>query len=461
MSDPRRTLPSVSALLERDAIRALLEQAPRSVVVDAVRATIDGARTGSGVPRNDAEWAAAITAALGRAQRPSLRRVVNATGVVLHTNLGRAPLAQVAVEAIARTAAGYTNLEYDVDSGSRGSRYAHCVSLLRELTSAEDALVVNNNAAALVLALNTLAVGKGALISRGELVEIGGSFRIPDIMERSGARLVEVGTTNRTHASDYEDALRGDGGAAGAAGAVGVVGVVLKVHRSNFAMEGFVAEVDARALAALATSHGVPLVHDLGSGLLIPLDDMGLSGEPTASDAVRGGAALVTMSGDKLLGGPQAGIVIGKREVVQRLRENPLLRALRVDKLTIAALEATLMLYRERERAVREIPILAMLSRTLGELRARGEALRARLGNVPEVVESHASVGGGAFPNTRIPSIALAFANDARALEERLRFGEPAVIGRMADGRLLLDLRTVPPNEDQLLVAAVLAALNS
>ena len=449
MSDPRRNLPSVSALLERDAIRALLEQAPRSVVVDAVRATIESARTGSGVPQNDGEWAAAISSALARAQRPSLRRVVNATGVVLHTNLGRAPLAQAAIDAIERTATGYTNLEYDVDSGSRGSRYAHCVSFLRELTGAEDALVVNNNAAALVLALNTLAFGKDALISRGELVEIGGSFRIPDIMERSGARLVEVGTTNRTHPGDYEKALQ-DG-----------AGAVLKVHRSNFAMEGFVAEVEARALAALAKSHGVPLIHDLGSGLLIPLDDIGLSGEPTASDAVRGGAAVVTMSGDKLLGGPQAGIVVGTRETVRRLRENPLLRALRVDKLTIAALEATLALYREPERARREIPILAMLSRSIGDLRTRADTLRARLDKVPSVVESDASVGGGAFPSTRIPSIALAFRDHARTLEERLRLGETAVIGRIADGLLLLDLRTVQPGEEDVFVAAIRAALQT
>jgi len=449
VTDPRRKLPSVSALLERDAIRALLEQAPRSVVVDAVRATIDGARAGSSVPRDDTEWAAAVTSALDRAQRPSLRRVINASGVVLHTNLGRAPLAAAAIDAMQRAATGYTNLEYDVETGSRGSRYAHCVALLRELTGAEDALVVNNNAAALVLALNTLASKRDVVISRGELVEIGGSFRIPDIMERSGARLVEVGTTNRTHLSDYESAITGD------------VGVVMKVHRSNFAMEGFVADVDARTLAASLAPHGVPLVHDLGSGLLIPLDDIGLTGEPTAADAMRSGAALVTMSGDKLLGGPQAGIIVGSSALVKRLRENPLLRALRVDKLTIAALEATLALYREPQRAKREVPVLAMLSRSVAELRTRAEALEETLGGAARVVESDASVGGGAFPNTRIPSVALAFARDARALERRLRLGEPAVIGRIADGHLLIDVRTVQPGEDEMLAAAIRAALAS
>jgi L-seryl-tRNA(Ser) seleniumtransferase len=451
MSDPRRGLPSVSALLEREAIRALFDRAPRPVVVDAVREAIDDVRRGAARPASDAGWADAVAAALARAQRPSLRRVINATGVVLHTNLGRAPLASSAIDAAARVAAGYANLEYDIDRGARGSRYVHCVALLRELTGAEEALVVNNNAAALVLVLNTLAMGRAVVISRGELVEIGGSFRIPDIMEKSGARLVEVGTTNRTHAQDYERALEPD------------VGAVMKVHRSNFAMEGFVAEVDARALAALLAPHGIPLVHDLGSGLLIPLDDIGLTGEPTASDAVRAGASLVTMSGDKLLGGPQAGIIVGSAELVKRVRENPLTRALRVDKITLAALEATLALYRDPATALRDVPVLAMLGRTITELRTRATALRDRLGRETgaEIVDSIASVGGGAFPNTGIPSVAIALGRDAQQLEERLRLGDPSVIGRLADGRLLIDLRTVQPDEDDSVAGAVREALAS
>lgn len=446
MTDRRRKLPSVNALLERDAIRALLGSAPRSVVVDAVRATVAQARSGAAIPRSDTEWAAAISATLERAQRPSLRRVINATGVVLHTNLGRAPLARAAIDAMESAAAGYTNLEYDIESGARGSRYDHCVALLCALTGAEDALVVNNNAAALVLALNTLAADRGVVISRGELVEIGGSFRIPEIMERSGARLIEIGTTNRTHLADYETALDGD------------VGAVMKVHRSNFAMEGFVAEVEPRALAQLLAPRGVPLVHDLGSGLLIPLDEIGLAGEPTAASAVRTGAALVTMSGDKLLGGPQAGIIVGAGEMIRRLRKNPLLRSLRVDKLTIAALEATLLLYRDPARAHREVPVLAMLSRSLGELRARAESLRLMFPGIT-IVESEASVGGGAFPNARIPSVALAIDGDVESLERRLRHGDPAVLGRIADGRLLIDLRAVQPSEDELLEAALRVAL--
>jgi L-seryl-tRNA(Ser) seleniumtransferase len=448
VNDPRRKLPSVSALLERQSVRALLDRAPRSVVVDAIRAAIDDARAAESGPRDDVQWDAAITAALERAQTPSLRRVINATGVVLHTNLGRAPLAAVAVEAMQRAASGYSNLEYDIDRGTRGSRYTHCVSLLRELTGAEDALVVNNNAAAIVLALNTFAAGRAAVISRGELVEIGGSFRIPDIMERSGARLLEIGTTNRTHLSDYE-------------AAIGLhTAVILKVHRSNFAMEGFVADVDARVLAKLATERGVPLIHDLGSGLLIPLDEMGLSGEPTVADAVSAGAALVTLSGDKLLGGPQSGIIVGTADAVRQLRENPMLRALRVDKLTLAALEATLMLYRDPARAKRDIPILAMLSHSVGELRARARGIVERVNSAAQIEDTDASVGGGAFPSARIPSIALSLPN-ARTLEERLRRGDPAVIGRIAGDRLLLDLRTMLPEEDDLFASALSRALGS
>jgi L-seryl-tRNA(Ser) seleniumtransferase len=451
MSDARRGLPSVSALLEREAIRALLDQAPRPVVVDAVREAIDEARRGTTQPASDADWAVAVSTALSRARRPSLRRVINATGVVLHTNLGRAPLATGALEAATRAATSYSNLEYDIDRGARGSRYVHCVALLRELTGAEDALVVNNNAAALVLVLNTLAMGRSVVISRGELVEIGGSFRIPEIMEKSGARLVEVGTTNRTHAADYERALTDD------------VAAVVKVHRSNFAMEGFVAEVDARALAALVAPRGIPLVHDLGSGLLIRLDDIGLTGEPTAADAVRAGAALVTMSGDKLLGGPQAGIIVGSTELVKRVRENPLTRALRVDKITLAALEATLALYRDPATALREVPVLAMLGSAITELRARARALRDRLGSDAnaEIVDSVASVGGGAFPNIGIPSVAIAVSRDPQQLEERLRLGDPSVIARIAANRLLIDLRAIQPGEDAVVADALRAALAS
>jgi L-seryl-tRNA(Ser) seleniumtransferase len=450
--DPRRALPSVNALLELPGVRALLERAPRATVVGAVRAALDGARTGPVAPRDDAAWVAAIERELSRIVRPSLRPVINATGVVLHTNLGRAPLADAAIAAMAAVARGYSNLEYDIESGERGSRYTHCSALLCELTGAEDALVVNNNAAALVLALNTLAKDRGAVISRGELVEIGGSFRIPEIMERSGARLVEVGTTNRTHVDDYRRAL----------GAGMVIGAVLKVHRSNFTIEGFVAEATVAELQPIAAESGVPIVHDLGSGLLLALDAFGLTGEPTARDALRAGATLVTMSGDKLLGGPQAGIIIGDRAAIAALRRNPLARSYRVDKLTLAALETTLALYREPARAMREIPVLAMLGAPVESLRHRARALYDTVGGASagaQIVDSDGSVGGGAFPTTRIASVALAFANDVTALESALRLGEPAVIARVADGRLLVDLRSVPARDDDAVAAAVRAAL--
>jgi L-seryl-tRNA(Ser) seleniumtransferase len=449
MSDPRRALPSVNALLESETVRPLLASAPRELVVNAVRDAVAAARDAPDVPRDAGEWGAAIRDALAIRRRRSLRPVINATGVILHTNLGRAPLAPAALAAIRDVAEGYSNLEYDLERGTRGSRYAHCVGLLRELTGAEDALVVNNGAAALVLALNSLADRQPAIVSRGELVEIGGSFRIPDIMAKSGALLVEVGTTNRTHPADYERALAGDG-------------VIVKVHRSNFALEGFVAEVSLAELVQLAAPRNVPVLHDLGSGLLVSLERYGLTGEPLASDAVRDGATLVTMSGDKLLGGPQAGIILGRRAAIERLRTNPLTRALRVDKLTLAALEATLALYRDPEDAFREIPTLAMIAAEAADIRARARSLAERLssrGITCEVIATDASVGGGSFPTARIPSAAVALSGNAEHHDVLLRAGDPPVVTRIIDGRVILDMRTVQPGVDEELVGILARAL--
>jgi L-seryl-tRNA(Ser) seleniumtransferase len=449
VTDPRRALPSVNALLESDMVRPLLASAPRELVVNAVRDAVAAARDAVDAPRDAGEWGTAIRDALAMRQRRSLRPVINATGVILHTNLGRAPLATEAVEAIRDIADGYSNLEYDLDRGTRGSRYAHCVALLRELTGAEDALVVNNGAAALVLALNTLAEGQPAIVSRGELVEIGGSFRIPDIMAKSGARLAEVGTTNRTHIADYERALAGGG-------------VIVKVHRSNFALQGFVADVSLADLAKLAASREVPVIYDLGSGLLLSLERFGLTGEPLASDVIRDGATVVTMSGDKLLGGPQAGILLGRRAEIDRIRTNPLTRALRVDKLTLAALEATLALYRDPERAFREIPTLAMISRDVAEVRARARSIADRLssrGIGCQVVETDASVGGGSFPTARMASAAVALSGNPEHLDARLRAADPPVISRILDGRVLLDFRTVQTELDEDLVDILERAL--
>ena len=450
--DTRRALPSVHALVDDELLRPLLDRAPRPLVTDAVRAVIERARRDpANAPRDRAEWAQAIGDALADRERPSLRPVYNATGVILHTNLGRAPLADAALTAIQHTAAGYSNLEYDLAQGTRGSRYDHCVALLRELTGAEDAIVVNNCAAALVLALNTTADDGDALVSRGELIEIGGSFRVPDIMAKSGARLVEVGTTNRTYATDY------------AAGLTDQTRAIVKVHRSNFAVAGFVAAATLAELVSLARPKSIAVIYDFGSGLLVDLAQFGLSGEPTASDAVRAGPDIVAMSGDKLLGGPQAGIIVGRADAVARLRKNPLLRALRVDKLTIAALEATLALYRDPQQAVRAIPTLAMLTTSRETVWGRATDLAAALraaGIEADVVDSIASVGGGAFPTARIPSAAVRLGSGAVAAEERLRGASPPIVGRVADDRVLLDMRSVPARDDAPFQRTAVAALS-
>jgi L-seryl-tRNA(Ser) seleniumtransferase len=449
--DPRRALPSVGVLLDSLEVAPLLARAPRSLVAEAVRSVVDGARQDPASTPNDLDgWAVAIAERLTLLERPSLRPVINATGVVLHTNLGRAPLPAAALHAITETAAVACNLEYDLDRGERGSRYVHAVALLRELTGAEDAIVVNNCAAALVLALNSLAAGREAIVSRGELIEIGGSFRVPDIMAKSGAALVEVGTTNRTHLTDYEQAVGESTGA------------IVKVHRSNFEVRGFVSEVELSVLAPIAHTHAIPLLFDFGSGLLVSLDEYGLRGEPTARDAVRAGATLVLMSGDKLLGGPQAGIILGDANAIAACRMNPLARAMRVDKLTLAALEATLALYREPLRAIREVPALAMLTAPAANVQLRAEQAAARLrgnGVSCDVVETEASVGGGAFPTARILSYAVALPGSAATIEQRLRTGVRPVIGRIANGRVLLDMRSVPAAHDEQLVRAVLTSL--
>jgi L-seryl-tRNA(Ser) seleniumtransferase len=449
VTDARRALPSVGALLERAPVRALLDTAPRALVVDAVRATVAQARDTATAPGDDDAWAAAIAGRLAELSRASLRRTINATGIVLHTNLGRAPLADAALDAIAAIAGGYSNLEYDLERGARGSRYVHCASLLRELTGAEDALVVNNCAAALVLALNTIADGRDALLSRGELVEIGGSFRVHEIMAKSGARLREVGATNRTHLADYERAIGPD------------TGVLLKVHRSNLALRGFTAEATTSDLAPLAATHGVPILHDLGSGLLVSLEGIGLRGEPTAREALDAGASIVVMSGDKLLGGPQAGLIVGGARWLDAMRRNPLARSYRVDKLTLAALEATLALYRDPARALREIPTLALLAATPAELRGRADELHLALqhqGVAAETVDSVGSVGAGAFPDAALPGAAVALSGDADGWASRLRAGAIAVVGRVHDGRMHLDLRAVLPRELPDLARAVVAA---
>jgi L-seryl-tRNA(Ser) seleniumtransferase len=451
MTDPRRGLPSVDRLLQEPGVQALLAAAPRSVVVGAVREAVQAVRTGrSPVPES---WADDISERIAAGVAPSLHPVINATGVVLHTNLGRAPLADAALAAVASVAGGYSTLEFDLATGTRGSRSDHCAGLLAGLTGAEDGLVVNNAAGALVLALNAAAEGREVLISRGELIEIGGSFRIPEILSKSGAVLREVGTTNRTHVGDYELAL---GPATGA---------ILTVHRSNFEQTGFVASPAPDEVAALAASAGVPWLYDVGSGLLADLSDVGLTSEPRVPDAVAAGADVVLFSGDKLLGGPQAGCLVGRRTSIAATRRNPLARALRADKMTLAALEATLALYRDPAVARRAIPVLAMLTEPLSRLRERAAALISLLGAAAcELTLGSSAVGGGAFPGTVLPTALVSLdpgSLGAAGLALRLRLGSPAVVARIEGGRVLLDPRTIPDEALPDLARAVQAALGS
>ena len=421
-----RDLPSVDELA-RDHPDPLAVTAAREVLARAREEIRGGFDPG--------DLAARLEQALAAARAPSLRRVLNATGVIVHTNLGRAPLAAAALERVQDAARGYSNLEYDLTDGARGSRQDHVSAILRRLTGAEAAIVVNNNAGALLLALAALAEGREVVVSRGELIEIGDGFRIPDVLARSGARLVEIGTTNRTRAADYERAAGDD------------TALLLRVHQSNFRLVGFTERPALAELAAVARRLGVPLLDDLGSGALVDLPD-----EPTAQQALAEGADLVAFSGDKLLGGPQAGIVVGRAELVECLRRHPLHRALRADKLALAALEGTLLLYLEPERALREVPVLRMLHEDAAAVRARAERLAGAVGGGVE--ETVARVGGGALPLAELPSYACAV---EESLAQPLRGHAPPLIGIVRDGRLLLDCRTLSEEEAEEAAAAVRA----
>jgi L-seryl-tRNA(Ser) seleniumtransferase len=409
---------------------------PRALSLPAARAALDHAREEICAGRDPGDPVELTLAELAASGRASLRRVINATGVLIHTNLGRAPLPAAALERVAEVGGGYSNLEYDLAAGSRGSRQDHLADLLRRITGAEAALVVNNNAAAVLLALAALAEGREVLVSRGELIEIGDGFRIPEVLTRSGARLVEVGATNRTRVGDYQHALGPE------------TALVLRVHQSNFRLVGFTEQPSVAELASVAHAAGVPVVDDLGSGALVAIGD-----EPTPAASLAAGADLVCFSGDKLLGGPQAGIIVGRADLVERLRRHPLQRALRADKLTLAALEGTLQLALDPERARREIPILALLEESPDAVRARAERLVGRVGG--EVEETVARVGGGALPLTELPSYACAV---EEALFEQLRLGEPPVVGIVRDGRLLLDVRAMSDTDVNAVAHAVLAA---
>lgn len=441
--DGRRALPSVDSLLKLAAVAELIGRLPRNVVVAAARDAVAAVRRTGEFPD---DWGAEVVERALERSAPSLFPVINATGVVLHTNLGRAPLAEPAIRALAAVAAGYSNLELDVATGKRGSRLDHCASLVAETTGAEAGFVVNNAAGALVLALDALATGREVIISRGELIEIGGSFRIPDILEKSGATLCEIGTTNRTHLADYQRAI------------TPATGAILVVHRSNFAMDGFVATPAPAAIGELAKANGVPFIHDVGSGLLVDLSDLGLVGEPIVPAAVEA-ADVVVFSGDKLLGGPQAGLLAGRRPWIDRLKKNPFARAMRTDKLSLAALEATLRLYRDPAVARREVPVLAMLAAGPKELGERADALASAIGRrwQTRLEPGTSAVGGGSFPDAVLATTLVSVdpgPSGANAMALALRLGDPSVVCRVEADRLLLDPRTIAPAQVALVGAA-------
>jgi L-seryl-tRNA(Ser) seleniumtransferase len=445
-----RALPSVDSLLRRPELARLSVALGHETVVGLVRAVVAEERARvqrGGAAPTPAQLSAMVVAHAAPLVEGPLIPVINATGVIIHTNLGRAPLAADAAAAALAVAQQYSNLEFDLDAGARGSRDRHAERLLCLVTGAEAALVVNNNAAAMLLALSALASGREAIISRGEAVEIGGGFRIPDVMRQSGVRLVEVGTTNRTYLRDYHEALSDD------------TAVLLKVHRSNFAIVGFTHDVGIGELAALAAERDLCAIDDLGSGCLLDTRRFGLAAEPTVQDSVAAGAGLVCFSGDKLLGGPQAGVIVGQKRWIERLRRHPLARAVRIDKMTLAALVATLRHYL-RGDVETTIPVWQMIAAPLDTLAERAHRVAAAIGG--DVVPGRSAVGGGSLPGQTLETRIVALPDPApETVAARLRAGRPPVVGRIDDGQLRFDLRTVLPSQDEALIAAVCAARQS
>jgi L-seryl-tRNA(Ser) seleniumtransferase len=455
-----RNIPKVDKILEWPGIKATCTLYPKPLIKEAIRSVLDTLREeikrGETSPEsfNENTITERIRTELSASMAPSLKRVVNGTGVVIHTNLGRSPLSETVREKLLDTAFGYSNLEFNLENGERGSRYYHVEPLLCRLTGAEAALVVNNNAAAVLLALSALAREKEVIVSRGELVEIGGSFRIPDIMRQSGAVLREVGTTNRTHPSDYRQAVCPE------------TGLFLKVHTSNFAIVGFTAELSAAEIAEIGREFNIPVMADVGSGNFFDFSSVGISGEPMVQEYVRAGIDVITFSGDKLLGGPQAGIIIGKKRALEPLRKHPLLRALRIDKLTLAALEETLRLYLDERLAMQHIPTLQMLTLSAESLSTRGRnvvrlmrrALPARVGI--SLVDGYSQVGGGALPLLELPTKILSITYEgisSNNLEKLLRSYSIPVLGRVRNDAFLLDLRTILKPD----IAVIIDALQS
>lgn len=443
-------LPSVDKLLQSDSARQLISLYGREAVLQELRTVIDEARQNL---LNDVDVNIDDLAIIGTAQHqletafmPTLRPVLNATGVIIHTNLGRALLSKEAQQAVQEVASHYSNLEFTLETGKRGSRYLHAEELLKELTGAEAALVVNNNAAALVLALSSLAQGKSVIISRSQLVEIGGGFRVPDIMAQSGAKLVEIGTSNRTRLSDYENAIDDE------------TAMLLRVHSSNFRIIGFVEETELEAMSGLAHQHDLICADDLGSGAMLDTEKYGLAHEPMVQESIKAGADLVMFSGDKLLGGSQAGIMVGRAEIIARLKRHPLARAMRADKLCYAALSATLDHYR-RDEVTEKIPVWQMISAPIEQLQARVESWIEHIGT-GEVIPGESAVGGGSLPGTTLPTILLALKPDsAETFAADLRAARLPVVARIMDNQVLFDPRTILPEQDELFVQVLKSAL--
>jgi L-seryl-tRNA(Ser) seleniumtransferase len=462
-----RKIPSVDVLLAHPRINEALAEQPRALVLRAIHEVLEALRgtiqREEAVSEENLEKDGIVNDIMVRIDQlsmPSLRNVVNATGVVVHTNLGRSLLADRVLEKFKPLAGGYTNLEYSLEQGRRGSRYTHVEYLLKELTGAEAGMVVNNNAAAVLISLETLAKGKEVVASRGQLVEIGGAFRIPDVMRKSGATLVEVGTTNKTHLKDYEEAIGPD------------TALLLKVHTSNFQIVGFTEEVPLSDLVALGRKHGIPVMEDLGSGCLLDFSDHGMIREPTVQDSLEQGVGVVTFSGDKLLGGAQAGIILGRKDLVKAIRENQLNRALRIDKLTLLALEETLRMYRDPQLAVKEIPTLRMICSSYESLSDRADQLHGMIRNLDtenfslEQMDGHSKVGGGALPLQQLKTRLLSLVPgrlSAQKMETYLRRNDPPIIARVEKDRLMLDMRTLQERDFQVVAKAIraLAALTA
>ncbi len=463
MNKALRSLPAIDKILQSPQLGELTEQIPHTILLEAAQTAVENCRQSILDDTNPTTQPPSIDTIADQAanlaiqlHRPRLRPVINATGTLLHTNLGRAPLADSALAAVNGVARSYSNLEFDLKTGKRGNRFSHVERLICRLTGAEAATVVNNNAGAVMLSLATLAKGKEAIVSRGELVEIGGSFRIPEVMEASGVSLREVGSTNKTHLQDYSAAVNDQ------------TGLLLKVHTSNYRILGFSEAVPGANLVDLGKQHNLPVMEDLGSGMLFDMTQYGLPREPTVAETIAAGLDIVTFSGDKLLGGPQAGIIAGRRDAVERIRKQPMARALRCDKMTLAALEATLRLYLDPVQAKKEIPLLRMLSTSAAETNTRCAQLETQLstavGDQAEIriIEETATVGGGALPLSELIGFAVSLKPKEISVDElarRLRDGTPPVIGRIQDQTLRLNPRTIRPDEETLLIAAIKSAL--